>query len=91
MTQKQYRQYEARVDAFFVDEGIDILTTDDEEGFFSWSPCDCCKTPLGGTRYVAMGAKAGIGPNSCEYNICEDCLYYASYGRLDDETMAAIA
>lgn len=26
---------------------------DEEDGYreFSWSPCDCCHTPLGGSRY----------------------------------------
>jgi hypothetical protein len=26
---------------------------EDEEGFFSWRECDCCKRPQGGNRYMA--------------------------------------
>lgn len=56
------------------------------EPFFSWSPCDCCQSPLGGNREHATGYNPTTKEIQ-EYTICEDCAYYAEYGRLDDRTM----
>lgn len=54
-----------------------------DEPYFSWSPCECCGSSLGGNRQKAFGfhpKNSGI----FEYSICENCVYYAEYGRLDD-------
>jgi hypothetical protein len=59
------------------------------EPFFSWSPCDCCGSHLGGNREHATGYNRKAKEIS-KYTICEDCVYYAEYGRLDDTTMNEI-
>ena len=66
--------------------------TDDEkdcEPFFSWSSCDCCRSNLGGNRHHATGYNATTKQIYC-YSICDDCVYYAEYGRLDDQTMMEV-
>ena len=60
-----------------------------DEPFFSWGSCDCCGTSLGGNREHATGYNPTTKEIQ-EYTICEDCAYYAEYGRLDDTTMAEI-
>lgn len=54
--------------------------------FFSWRACDCCGRNLGGDRYHATGWNDKLGEAFC-YEVCQDCIYYAEYGRLDDMTM----
>lgn len=59
------------------------------EPYFSWRCCDCCGSSLGGNREFATG----FNPTTREvqeYSICEDCAYYAEYGRLDDTTMLEV-
>jgi hypothetical protein len=73
-------------------EGLDYLSTgyashdlcdecleeQDDEGFFSWSSCDCCGSSLGGTRYAAHGRdKDG---NLVHLDVCSDCLMYLANG-----------
>jgi len=53
---------------------------------FSWKPCDCCNSHLGGDRYHATGYNPSTDEIQ-EYEVCPDCLYYAEYGQLDDTTM----
>ena len=84
--QSEYINYETRVAAFFQREGINSLSGDGEE-FFSWQACDCCKTPLGGSREKASGYSPTTNEVK-EYEVCLDCLYYVAYGQLDDITMA---
>ena len=89
MTKDEYANYEQNVAAFFTNEGINGLTTDDEESYFSWAPCECCGSTLGGDRYRA----SGFNPKDREvykYEICTDCMYYAEYGQLDDMTMLGL-
>jgi hypothetical protein len=64
------------------------------EGYFSHHSCECCGSNLGGNRYIASGycpkpngSISGEGGECFEFEICEDCLYYTTYGRLDDTTM----
>ena len=101
----EYAQYEADVAEFVAREGISFLSTScnepdwmegDSEGepWFSWSPCECCGCSLGGNReYLYAKAPEGtVGPDGiAQYIICEDCVYYVNYGRLDDATMERIA
>lgn len=57
-----------------------------EMPWFSNAWCDCCGTHLVGDRYHA----SGYNPETKEvqeYEVCQDCLYYAEYGQLDDMTM----
>lgn len=59
-----------------------------EEPSFSWSACDCCGSTLGGNRHPAHGRdKNG---DLMHLEVCQDCLYYINYGRLDDQTMLDI-
>ena len=93
-TKKKYAEYEERVKDFFEREGIHNLSTknEDEEGYesyFSWRSCECCENTLGGDRYDCTG----YNPESkkvYEYSVCPDCVWYAVYGRLDDESMMDI-
>jgi len=92
MTREEYTSYEKRVAAFFEREGITNLSTDYEkngEAYFSWRPCDCCGTPLGGNRKHATGYNPTT-KEIYEYEVCQDCIYYAEYGQLDDMTMLGI-
>lgn len=56
-------------------------------------PCDFCGDMLQGNRCIAHA----VQPNSLHrpneilhFDICEDCVYFIEYGRLDDTTMAEI-
>lgn len=60
-----------------------------DEPFFSNRPCDCCKTYLAGNRCHATGYNPEEKQIQ-EYDVCEDCVYYAEYGQLDDQTMMEI-
>lgn len=91
MTKQEYADYEATVAEFF-SHGLNNLSTKESchEPFFSWSPCQCCGTHLGGDRYECDGYN-GQTKEVEEYNcICQDCVYYAEYGCLDDQTMLDI-
>lgn len=57
--------------------------------FFSWRPCECCGRHEGGDREHATGWNPTENRVQ-EYTICEDCIYYAEYGRLDDTTMMQV-
>lgn len=60
-----------------------------DEPYFSWRHCDCCGTHLGGNREHATGYNRSLDEIR-EYSVCEDCVYYAEYGRLDDRTIDEI-
>ena len=90
MNRKEYRQYKKAVADFFHKEGIDCLSSDDGEPCFDHSPCECCGRSLSGNRETC----SGYNPKTQEiytYKVCSDCVYFATYGELDDLTMLAIA
>ena len=87
-TKADYKEYQQRVEAFFEREGIANLTSDGES-YFSWHDCECCHRDLGGNRYDCTGYNF-TDRNIYEYSVCTDCLYYAEYGQLDDQTMLGI-
>ena len=58
------------------------------EPHFSWSACECCGSGLGGDRYQAHGRDSN--GDLVHFEVCVDCLYYITYGRLDDTTMMEI-
>lgn len=60
-----------------------------DEPYFSWNRCDCCDRNEGGDREFATGFNPTTGEVQ-EYSICEDCAYYAEYGRLNDRTMLEV-
>lgn len=91
MTRDEYQAYQERVKQFMDSEGINNLSpklSDEESPSFSAMPCDCCKTTLAGDRWTA----SGYNPTTKEVHhfdsVCNDCIYYAEYGQLDDMTMA---
>ena len=57
------------------------------EPSFAKDPCEICITCFGGDSYDAHGL---IDGNIVHIQVCEDCLYYAEYGRLDDTTMESM-
>ncbi len=88
MTKQEYADYEATVAEFF-SHGLNNLSSRGES-FFSWRPCQCCGTHLGGDRYECDGYN-GQTEEVEEYDcVCSDCVYYAEYGQLDDQTMLDI-
>jgi len=94
MTAKQYADYEKAVADFL--KRNDVKGNGPEhtepdpgfEGFFSWRPCGCCGSGLGGTREDYIFAN-GHNETFTEA-ICVDCVYYLAYGQLDDSTMLEI-
>lgn len=54
-----------------------------DEGYFSWSPCECCGSSLGGTRYAAHGRDTD--GNLVHLNVCQDCLMYIANGDEPEE------
>ena len=96
-TSAEYADYQQRVAAFIAREGISYFSTstaetcggEESDPWFSWSPCECCKSPLGGNRQYlyARDSQDAI----VQFTICEDCVYYIEYGRLNDVTMARIS
>ncbi len=59
----------------------------DVEPYFSWHTCEICGSTLGGNR---TDSHAYYVDTLVHLRVCDDCVYYAEYGRLDDETMAAL-
>lgn len=99
MTKQEYVDYQESVREFFDRTGLTNLspiTTDDNdwEEYFSWQPCECCGSPLGGSRFDCNGAirnPDGTFEPSISFSVCIDCVYYAEYGRLDDLTMMEVS
>jgi hypothetical protein len=100
-TKADYQEYEESVARFIADEGIQHLSTgtadllagedlDCEQGepWFSWRPCQCCKSHLGGSREYLYARDRN--DELVQFTICEDCVYYVNYGRLDDQTMSRV-
>jgi len=61
----------------------------EDESYFSWKPCECCGSHLGGDRVDCNGYNPET-QEIYEYSVCIDCEYYAEYGQLDDMTMLEI-
>ena len=63
-----------------------------DEGNFSWSPCDCCGSRLGGDRYAAHGwdNQDIAQDNSIHLDICTDCVFYTEYGDEPTEWSAEV-
>ena len=84
MKTAEYLEYVIAVDAFFAEHALDNLSTcdDEPESHFSHRRCECCQRPLGGDRYSVSGYSRTQGV--LNFEICEDCLYFAECGQLDD-------
>lgn len=89
MNRKEYEDFQARCKNFLQKEGINNLASIDEEGSFSNRSCECCQRPIAGQRFEATGFNP-TEKTVQRYSVCSDCLYYHTYGTLDDETMLAI-
>lgn len=90
MTKRQYADYQASVAAFMHNGLTNLSSKGTAEPFFSWTRCQCCKRPGAGMREECNGYNT-ITNEIEEYDcICEDCVYYAEYGQLDDMTMLSI-
>ncbi len=106
MNATQYAQYEAAVVSFLERNKVkpgccspvggqsdsnEVETPCEAEPFFSWQPCGCCQSPLGGNRETYQFAvEASADWPGFEADICADCVYYLAYGQLDDMTMLEI-
>ena len=89
-TKADYQEYQKAVADFFESEGITNLSCHEEcEPYFSWHACECCGGTLGGNRHD-VSAYHPESKQVLEYSVCEDCVYYAAYGQLDDMTMLGI-
>jgi hypothetical protein len=86
MNKEEYKAYQDRFEEFMrLNELTNLSRIDNEdEAYFSWQPCECCQTRLGGNRVTVSGC------SRYEFLICADCEYYAEYGQLDDMTMMEI-
>jgi len=60
-----------------------------DEPHFSWKPCEGCGSRLGGERHRATGWH-NQSQMVVTFEVCADCAYYASFGRLDDVTMEIV-
>lgn len=91
-TKQDFEIYKSRVENFLAVSNIKPGCfsphregENDSEPFFSWSNCECCNRPLGGTR-----EKYSFATNNgkiFDADICQDCIYFLTYGELDDLTM----
>ncbi len=99
MTATEYTKYEQAIADFFTREGLNCLSSqplDDSdepeygEPYFSWRPCDCCGSHLGGNREDMCGYNPTTKEVQRDYSVCVDCVYYVEYGVLDDMTMDEI-
>lgn len=60
-----------------------------DEGGISSQGCDICGDSHQQTLYAAHGRDADDA-SLVHLEICENCVYYMEYGRLDDQTMASV-
>jgi hypothetical protein len=95
MTYQEYQEYVKRVESFFDENGLGNLSAKaDEDGnkeaSFSPGPCECCGSKLGGDYYEADGYSTKHKEVLDFDRICRDCIYFAEYGQLDDQTMLDI-
>ena len=89
MTEKEYKEYEQRVESYYKDNEFDVSSPMDDESFFSHRPCECCKRPEAGQRYNVCFGTVGK-QETVIASLCPDCLYYSQYGQLDDVTMGEV-
>lgn len=86
MNKAEYADYERRMTA----ADAWLLRFDpkdpDEEGYFSHFPCGVCDRPTAGHRTECTWVNTN-GRHGEPLNVCDDCIYYQEYGRLDDQTM----
>jgi hypothetical protein len=89
MTKQEYDGYVSRVEKFMRDRNLFHLSGDGEE-YFSWRPCPVCKCTDGGTREDCTSFDHVTKEVVEIGGVCQDCVYFAAYGQLDDMTMLSI-
>jgi hypothetical protein len=90
MTTQDYAEFEQRFAAFMVSEGLRNLSTISEP-YFSWTSCACCESMYGGDRYDCNGWSERDSEIKTYEGVCQDCVYYAEYGQLDDRSMLTLS
>lgn len=91
MNRSEYNLFQERFSEFCENNGnrSGFSLAIDSDPHFSWKPCECCGSSLGGNRYdVDYFSELTDSVESA--TICGNCLYYSCYGRLDDMTMQEI-
>lgn len=98
MTKSEYEAYKQRVaksleGGEFVSAGVcrgcelcGDEPEDKHEPYFSWLCCELCGDHQGGMRSYVHSVLKGNG-KIWHFRACEDCVYYVTYGRLDDRSM----
>lgn len=88
-----YADYKEHVALFMERKDLAFFFSDPKYGdciepHFSKYPCDCCGSTLGGNRTKYVGVTSTY--ERYDFTICDNCVYYNEYGRLDDTTMLEI-
>lgn len=70
------KEHQAKINKYL--EGIYNLSPTAKEPYFSWSPCECCGSPLGGDRYDFLGRifEGNDLKEVIELSCCVDCFGY---------------
>ncbi len=91
MNKKEYAEYEEKFKSFMDENGLDNLSIKqgEDEPYFTWRKCDVCGAEAG-SRYLCNGYISSKREIMDNIEACEDCVYYAEYGQLDDMTMLEI-
>jgi hypothetical protein len=86
MNKEEYDAYVERVNAFMKREGLsELICVSNMYPYFSRLKCMCCGGKPG-DRYDMVGrpvVSRGVIEWS-EYEVCIDCVEYATYGYLED-------
>ncbi len=54
----------------------------DFTSYFTWEPCELCRSALGGDRHPAAFIKAATKEEPIELEVCTDCLMFIANGDL---------
>jgi hypothetical protein len=92
MNKTEYAKYQTAVAHFLkannVKDSFFGPSEETNESHFSWQCCECCRRPIAGNRETySFAVNQG---ESFTADICQDCVYYLTYDRLDDAEMALI-
>jgi hypothetical protein len=88
MTHKEYEEFKKDFADFMEREGLDNLSlqSDCNEPYFSWRACVVCGA-IAGDRYDCNGYSTRDKEVKEYEGVCQDCVYFAEYGQLDDQTI----
>jgi hypothetical protein len=93
LSRKQYLLWEKRVFEFLEEENTNCLAAAglDADLGFSWHPCECCGSPLGGDRFEMLGFNPDTHEETGPYEVCFSCYIWAAYGEIGDGAMMDIS